>query len=293
MALSFLRFLTRQDPGDPADIGVSARVAIYDSPGASPRIIDVDASDPSDMIGNLSAVVYEECRKNGGRIPFTVIKEISENLIHADFCDCIVTVSADGSKVAFSDHGPGIPDKRKAMLPGYSTATSQHRRFIRGVGSGLPIASEAIAILGGNIDLDDNLSSGAVVTVSLPPSDLIGRGESHPKAKERTHRAPKAVGTDSSNRSDTQQPSVAEANLATAKEMVRSSLSDRQKRILILAAELREIGPSAASRELGISLSTVFRDLVALEEIDLLEAVGGGKRRLTDQGAKLLTYLFD
>jgi DeoR/GlpR family transcriptional regulator of sugar metabolism len=62
---------------------------------------------------------------------------------------------------------------------------------------------------------------------------------------------------------------------------------------LILVAELGEIGPSIASKELDMSLSTVYRDLVALEELHLLQSTDAGKRRLTDQGIEFLGFLMD
>ena len=46
-------------------------------------------------------------------------------------------------------------------------------------------------------------------------------------------------------------------------------------------------GPSLVAADLGVALSTAYRDLATLEEQGLISA-DSGKRRLTDEG---LTYL--
>ena len=63
-------------------------------------------------------------------MPYTVINELIENLIHAFFRDVVVTILDGGRVIRISDHGPGIPDKDRAFLPGFTTATADQRRFI-------------------------------------------------------------------------------------------------------------------------------------------------------------------
>jgi hypothetical protein len=279
------------------------RVAVYDSMTSIPRILDIDGSDITELIARASECVHAECKKNGGEIPFVVIREVIENLIHADFRDSVVSISPDGKEILVSDHGPGILDKSNAFLPGYTTATTETRRYIKGVGSGLPVAKETMEVLGGSIKVDDNLGMGAVVKISLPqhqskreePGREKALGSSRHSVAATTSSQPmdsvrKKQGSGSSDRSGSR---TAAAQSATTRDIVRSSLSERQRRLLILAAELGEIGPSIASKELDMSLSTVYRDLVALEELHLLQSTDAGKRRLTDQGIEFLGFLMD
>ena len=281
---------------------VSIRLAVYDNFTSEPRIIDMENGDAGDLIARVSERVHAECKKNGGRIPFAVIREVVENLIHADFRDSVISISPDGCEISVSDHGPGIVDKKSAFLPGYTTATLQHRKYIRGVGSGLPIAKETIEVLGGSITVDDNLGTGSVVTITWPAnqeSDKEGQIQSSAAASSQasveaasaksTEVRRKAAGAESTTKDHKRSAVSTEA----AREIIRNSLSERQRKLMILTAEFGEIGPSIPSKELDMSLSTVYRDLVALEELHLLQSVEGGKRRLTDQGIEVLSLLMD
>lgn len=275
------------------------RIAVYDNMTSEPRIIDIESEDIGTLISQTSDKVHAECKKNGGEMPYTVIREVIENLIHANFQDSVVSVSPDGREISISDHGPGILDKLNAFLPGFTTATLENRRYIKGVGSGLPVARETIEVLGGTIKVDDNLGKGAVVTISLPGGQA-GRGRIEPDAAIRTSAEVASAGSASASRrkpgntsSSNTQKHPRETKSDATREIVRSSLSERQRKLMILAAELGEIGPSIASKELEMSLSTVFRDLVALEDLHLLQSIDGGKRKLTEQGIEVLEFLMD
>ncbi len=43
------------------------------------------------------------------------------------------------------------------------------------------------------------------------------------------------------------------------------------------------VGPSMVAKELGVGVSTAYRDLASLEDANLIEA-DGGKRTLTEKG---------
>jgi DeoR/GlpR family transcriptional regulator of sugar metabolism len=75
-------------------------------------------------------------------------------------------------------------------------------------------------------------------------------------------------------------------------EALDAILSSRQKKVFLLIAEMGEIGPSVVTKELDISLSTAYRDLVTLEELDLVASLDGGKRKLTKRGIDFLGYIF-
>ena len=111
--------------------------------------------------------MYEQSHGAGGTIPYTVIREVSENFIHARFKEVVVSILDKGNTIRFADHGPGIPSKEKAQMPGFSSAVEPMKNYIRGVGSGLPIVREYLESSHGTITIEDNLGTGAVVTVSL------------------------------------------------------------------------------------------------------------------------------
>src|SRR3972149_753846 len=127
------------------------RLAIYDSPLTTPRVISLSGEDFETLIGELAAQTYNYSHERGGRIPFVVIREVVENLIHAYFRDAVITILDDGDTIRISDQGPGIRDKQRALQPGFTTATREMRRFIRG----------------GTLGIEDNLDRGTVVTLSL------------------------------------------------------------------------------------------------------------------------------
>ena len=79
----------------------------------------------------------------------------------------MVSILDKGNTIRFADHGPGIPSKEKAQMPGFSSAVEPMKNYIRGVGSGLPIVREYLESSHGTITIEDNLGTGAVVTVSL------------------------------------------------------------------------------------------------------------------------------
>jgi DNA-binding transcriptional ArsR family regulator len=235
-------------------VPTGARIAVYDTLAAAPRVEDVAGQGLADAIEQLASRTYNIARERGGTVPYTIIREVSENLIHAGFSEVVVTILDDGNTVRFADQGPGIPDKEKAFLPGFSTATAEMKRVIRGVGSGLPIVRETLAFAGGAVEVEDNLGTGTVVTLrAAPPAPAVPEVES-------PVRAPR--------------------------------LNDRQKQVLSLIVEMGSLGPSAVSRELAVAVSTAYRDLASLEEAGLIEADDTGKRALTGFGVACLDQIF-
>ncbi len=59
-------------------------------------------------------------------------------VIHADGGDASVEVGMDRITITLADRGPGIPDIRQAMEPGWSTAGETARDLGFGAGMGLP-----------------------------------------------------------------------------------------------------------------------------------------------------------
>lgn len=154
---------TRPHTAAPAERQLSARIAIYAQPGEPPYLEEI--SDPDAAV--LVERVYEAAARRA-RPPVAALREIIENLVHAEFRDALVSVFEHGHVVRVSDSGPGIADHRRAMQPGYTTATAEQRRLVRGVGSGLPLAAHVVDAEGGAFELDANLAGGTVVTLSVP-----------------------------------------------------------------------------------------------------------------------------
>ncbi len=270
------------DPADsnrPIHIRTRARIAVYDSPASAPRVEVVEPLPVGEFIESLASRVYELARSAGGSIPYTVVREVTENFIHADFSEPVVSVLDQGETLRFADQGPGIRDRDRAVLPGFTTAREPMKEYIRGVGSGLPIVRDYLSYSGGTLSIEDNLGTGAVVTVRAGSATraLVEQravGPVPPAASQDTgERLPGFAG-----------PSALEPVAA------RSRLSTRQKQVLALVLESGEAGPSLVSKELGVGISTAYRDLASLEEAGLISAVGG-KRTLTSDGLAYLDSL--
>jgi anti-sigma regulatory factor (Ser/Thr protein kinase) len=225
------------------------RIAIYDTLTSPPRVIAVEEEDLPALIASLAEKTYHCCREQGGQVPYTVIQELMENLLHAYFRDVVITILDNGQTIRISDHGPGVDDKDRAFQPGFTTATAFQRQIIRGVGSGLPIARESLQFLRGVLTVEDNLGGGAVFTIKMPVQ------------------AP-------------EQPAVARTP--------QVKLSTRQTKVLVLLMELGSAGPTAIAKELGIAPATAFRELVVLQDMGLIHSLGDGKRALHEEGLRLL-----
>lgn len=238
-------------PGLPdVPLGCDApRIAIYDALTSPPRVVAVEEHDLPALIASLAEKTYSYCREQGGQVPYTVIQELIENLLHAYFKDVVITILDNGQTIRIADHGPGVADKDRAFLPGFSTATGAQRTIIRGVGSGLPVARESLQFLRGILTVEDNLGGGAVFTIRMPSP---APEQAPPKA------APAA------------------------------RLSTRQTKVLVLLMELGAAGPTAIARELGVAPATAFRELVILQDMGLIHARGDGKRTLAEEGLHLL-----
>ena len=144
-----------------------ARVALYDDMKSAPRITKVEPAATNEFIEHLTTTIYEQSRLAGGKIPYTLIREVSENFIHARFREIVVSILDDGNTIRFADQGPGIQEKEKAQQPGFSSAIEPMKDYIRGVGSGFPIVKDYLDDREGSIVIEDNIVSGAVVTISL------------------------------------------------------------------------------------------------------------------------------
>lgn len=239
---------------------VPTRIAVYDDLLSAPRIVDIEPTDIALYIENIAAKTYEFAQAAGSTIPYTIIKEVCENFIHAQFKEPCVSILDHGNTIRFTDQGPGIEDKDRAQMPGFTSATTEMRKYIRGVGSGLPTVREYLKFSNGRLIIEDNIREGTVVTITV----------------ENTSSQPQPV----VYREHTE-PSPRPASAA-------DKLDERDLSILELADQIGLVGPTEVNQNLGIPVSTAYRSLAKLERQGLLQMEEKKKRSLTEQGLELL-----
>lgn len=260
--------------GAASEAALSVRLAVYETDRSHPAVYDVTAADPGALLAELASRTLWWLARRTSPLPREAVLAVVENLIHAHFLGATVAVLPDGS-VQVSDRGPGIADKERALRTGFSTATAEMRRYIRGVGSGLPVALRLMQSIGGQLVLDDNLAGGTVVSLWTPRAVRDVR----PPAPAGAARGLSPVSASAGGEAVGQQPLFAPGPAMR--------LSPRQLRILCFLARHGPAGPSQVARQLSLSLTTAFRELTALEGLGLARTEPGGKRRLTPAGLNL------
>jgi len=231
-------------------VGAAARIAYYDDFRSAPRITEVAPAQTTEFIESLTTKVYEQAKLGGGSIPYTVIREVTENFIHAQFSEIVVTILNKGDTIRFSDQGPGIPEKEKAQLPGFTSAVEPMKRYIRGVGSGLPLVKDYLDFSKGTISIEDNLDTGAVVTINLV----------NQKSTPPTTQIPKAF---------------------------MPPLTSREKEFLLFFHQEGALGVTDLVKLSGAAQSSTYVALTKLEEYGLIEKTYNQKRMLTETGFKI------
>lgn len=261
-----------------------ARIAIWDSPQAAPRTIDIDPSGMTvrDYIEALTIQTYNLSHEAGGSLPYTVIREVTENFIHANFQELIISILDGGNTIRFADQGPGIPDKDKAQLPGFTSATTEMKDVIRGVGSGFPIVNEYLSVSGGQLSIDDNIREGTVVTISLTNE----RESSGPLHEEQTPFEP--IQSQSQHSFPEARNEVMEPRRYMS--LAQEKISRREDDVMRLFLTENALGPTDLKNILGISLGTASRTLNNLEEAGYLVSNSSKKRLLTEDG---MAYIRD
>ena len=237
---------------DYSHIFVPARIAIYDSLKTAPRVIEIDGGPTHEYIERIASMTFRSAKELGGTIPYTVIREVSENFIHARFQEVVVSILDDGNTIRFADQGPGIPNKDLAQEPGVSSAIEPMKRYIRGVGSGLPIVKDYLDTTHGYIEIEDNINQGAVVTISL-----VGPRGMNSTALEETQLPP---------------------------------LTDNERAVLKALAPSKTLGVTEMNRETGIAVASIHTAFSKMEEAGLVQKVGK-KRTLTDEGRRVCLSL--
>jgi DNA-binding transcriptional ArsR family regulator len=248
------------------DAGISIKVAVYPK-GGEPEVSEVSAASPRAASAKFSRLVIEKVKASGGRVPEETLRELIENLVHAEFRGVVISILEDGNVVRVSDKGPGVEHKQRAFEFGFSGATPEAAKEIRGVGAGLGIARAAAEKAGGTVTIEDNIGGGTVATVAM--------GEYAKTAREgKTSIRP-----------------VLQRKYPDA--VPKMNISERQQKVLITVLECGEVGPSTVAERLEISVSTAYRDLSVLEEHGLVAGDESGKRMITPLGRDLVEAIID
>lgn len=252
-------------------VNAPARVAVYDDLRSAPRIIMVEPATTAEFIEALTTTVYEQARLLGGGVPYTVVREVSENFIHAAFREVVVSVLDGGNTIRFADQGPGIEQKDKAQLPGFSSAIEPMKPYIRGVGSGLPIVREYLGSSQGHLTIEDNLRAGSVITISL------GEPKPSPHDQARSILGPAAEAYEALDQAHAQ--------------AIVAPLSARERTFLAMLASSDTLSVTELSQMTDTAMSSTHAALKKLQEAGLVETTAAKRRRLTPlgrQGARML-----
>lgn len=268
------------DSNNSLAVRYAARIAVYDDKSAAPRVVLVEPKDVRSYLDEIAATVNQLAHEQGGKIPFMVMREIVENFIHAHFVAPTISIMDNGNTIRFSDQGPGIKEKNRALEFGTSSATEEMKSFIRGVGFGLPYAQQYMVEKGGSLTLEDNISGGTIVTLSTRCSK-----DAHIQTlptQEDTEEAPVNHQKQSIPRAShtvSQQPVTQLPNLV---------LTDRAKLVLQYLSEHEWVGATELTSAYSLSTPTWSRELKSLVNIGIIGKIGQ-KYKLTTIGETLLS----
>lgn len=267
-----------------------ARVATYDDLKSAPRITLIEPAPTNQFIMNMATKTYEQAKLMGGSIPFTIIKEVSENFIHAKFSEITISILDEGNTIRFADQGPGISNKEKAQLPGFTSAVEPMKQYIRGVGSGLPIVKDYFDEKNGSVTIDDNILSGAVVTISLKDVEIENEGITQ-QIPSQMSRYDNTI-TDNQTYINYQQPVMMGNNNRVPVYMPSTAvLSQRGENCLKIIHSEGPIGVTEIATLAGLPASSAFGELKKLEEAGLISKGPGKKRSITQLGITVINML--
>ncbi len=282
----FVEENTNQDeknvsPENALTVRYAARIAVYDDKAAAPRVVLVEPKDVRAYLDEIAATVNRLAHEQGGQIPFMVMREIVENFIHAHFVAPTISIMDNGNTIRFSDQGPGIKEKNRALEFGTSSATEEMKSFIRGVGFGLPYAQQYMVEKGGSLTLEDNISGGTIVTLSTRRSK-----DAHIQTLPTQEEVEDSL-------SVTQEPAAYQSITLPVSEKIAPQLpnlvlTDRAKLVLQYLSEHEWVGATELTTTFGLSTPTWSRELKSLVNIGIIGKVGQ-KYKLTKIGETLLS----
>ena len=253
---------------------------MYDDKAAAPRVVIVEPKDVRSYLDEIAATVNQLAHEQGGKIPFMVMREIVENFIHARFVAPTISIMDNGNTIRFSDQGPGIKEKNRALEFGTSSATEEMKLFIRGVGFGLPYAQQYMVEKGGSLTLEDNISGGTIVTLSTRRSK-----DAHIQTLP-TQEEAEELPVNQNQQTVSHAPQA--VSHQTAAQLPNLVLTDRAKQVLQYLSEHEWVGATELTSAFGLSTPTWSRELKSLVNIGIIGKVGQ-KYKLTTIGETLLS----
>lgn len=162
MATQTLTSLDSRRPAPAPDGLRRARLAVWSESEGPPHVWQLEG-DAGELIDDLFLRASDL-----SIVPALALRELIENLVHADFRGAVVTILDGGRTLRVGDRGPGVADVERALEPGF-TSGSDAGGLIRGVGAGLPTAARLLENHGGSLTLEPNIGGGLVATLSVPP----------------------------------------------------------------------------------------------------------------------------
>lgn len=258
----------------------AARIAVYDDKAAAPRVVLVEPKDVRSYLDEIAATVNQLAHEQGGKIPFMVMREIVENFIHARFVAPTISIMDNGNTIRFSDQGPGIKEKNRALEFGTSSATEEMKSFIRGVGFGLPYAQQYMVEKGGSLTLEDNISGGTIVTLSTRRSK-----DAHIQTLPTQEEAEELPVNQNQQLIPPTSQTISQQTSAQLPNLV---LTNRAKLVLQYLSEHEWVGATELTSTYGLSTPTWSRELKSLVNIGII-GKSGQKYKLTTIGETLLS----
>ena len=268
------------DSDNSLTVRYAARIAVYDDKAAAPRVVLVEPKDVRSYLDEIAATVNQLAHEQGGKIPFMVMREIVENFIHAHFVAPTISIMDNGNTIRFSDQGPGIKEKNRALEFGTSSATEEMKSFIRGVGFGLPYAQQYMVEKGGSLTLEDNISGGTIVTLSTRRSK---------DAHIQTLPTQEEVEELPVNQNQQSIPPTSQTvSQQTSAQLPNLLLTNRAKLVLQYLSDHEWVGATELTSAYGFSTPTWSRELKSLVNIGII-GKNGQKYKLTTIGETLLS----
>jgi hypothetical protein len=99
---------------------ISVRIVVYPT-RVDPEITEIAAADARSATAKFSRAVMGKVRELGGEVPEEAVRELVENLIHAEYRGVVVSILEGGNVVRISDRGPAFRTKVvrwSSALPG-------------------------------------------------------------------------------------------------------------------------------------------------------------------------------
>lgn len=94
-------------------VSTIARVAVYDDMKMPPHVLEIEPAPTADFIEHLASTIDAQVKRLGGKVPYTAIREVSENFIHARFAEVVVSIMDGATPYAFAIKARALAIRKK------------------------------------------------------------------------------------------------------------------------------------------------------------------------------------